>query len=274
MINIFGNNRSVGPPGPRGRNAFDLVRWANIAAVRMYRESELINFYFNTKTDGIIFDKKQPVGLNNRGTGQNAKFIGKDFPKVLEIKHGFYMLELKHSIFKIESVRTATTSPSSVIIALTFKSLSFLKEPRTLFSNENGTRAIEHRDKMIKDRRIGILTIYSSGTKKEIFFDSTDWTALFIQYTCIKGVVNCDYILNERYGSLESGEEDKKEDYALYIGGHPRKLHPKDAHHAMGSFEMYYADFEDGNYTLSEEFKTCIIKDISKRVEEEEEKDN
>ena len=66
MFNAFGDNRSAGIAGPAGKNAFDLISWTPLAARRIFRESEKINIYFDTATDGVIYEKEKPVGLKNR----------------------------------------------------------------------------------------------------------------------------------------------------------------------------------------------------------------
>ena len=267
MINIFGNNRSSGPPGPpepSGKDAFDLIKWAPEAVRRIFRESESVNIYFNTPTDGIIFKGDKPVGLKNHGREDNAQFIGQDFPKIVRIKRDKYMIELKDSIFKIGFIQSATTPPSTAIFVLSFKSLSISKEPRILFSNETGTRAISLTDKNFDGSYAGVLKIYSSGVEEEILFNRQEWAALLIQYTSIENRVYCQYILNETKGTLDVGIEDTKESSALYIDGHPDKI---SAHHAVGSFELYYVEGE--GYELSEKMQKCLIQGVLERVDEE-----
>ena len=176
------------------------------------------------------------------------------------------MIELKNSIIEIKPITSATTSPSTAIFALSFKSLSISEEPRILFSNENGTRAISLKDRIVRGIYVGVLTIYSSGVQEEILFNNREWMGLLIQYTCIHDIVYCQYMLNYVTGTLDMVSQDK-EDLTIYIGGHPKK---SKAHHAMGSFEMYYTEFEEGDYKLSKIMQTCLIRDILDRVEGDE----
>ena len=44
-----------------------------------------------------------------------------------------------------------------------------------------------------------------------------------LQYTCKNGVVYSQYRTADTTGFLELGKENPKDDYILYIGGHPEK---------------------------------------------------
>lgn len=248
----------IGPVGPPGKDAFNLIQWTPHSVRRMFRESEIINIFFDTKTDGIIFKNKKPVGLKNRGIGPPVVMI-ENFPKLTQIKHAKYMMELNNSLFKVNPVKTGTTSPSLVIFALSFKALSNSTLPRFLFSNENITRAISIKE----GDEVGILKIHSSGIEKEVEFDYTEWAVLLVQYRCVDHIVYCQYNLNDESGSLEPKKQDEKDSDSLYIGGHPNKNR---AHHAVGSFEVYYS--ENGDEFLSDEMSKCLMSDILDRVGE------
>ena len=82
-MNPFGDDRSFGIPGRSGKDAFDLVRWAPVAIRRLYRESECVNIYFNSATDGLVFNNDhKPIGLLNHRLSDNAIFYGEKFPRV------------------------------------------------------------------------------------------------------------------------------------------------------------------------------------------------
>ena len=262
-----GDRGPAGAVGPRGKDAFNLIQWSQNAFKRIFRESASVNIYFNSLTDGIVFKERKPIGLKNRGLEGDANFIGQTFPRLLRIKSDRYMIELKNSIFKIDPISMGTTSPTTSIFALSFKSLSISTKPRILFSSENGTRAISLQDRLIEGVYRGILTIYSSGVQKEIRFNNREWAGLLIQYTCIDKMVHCQYIFNEQTGTLDMGAQDKEDDYTLYIGGHPKK---SKAHHAMGSFEMYYNFIDEGDYKLSKIMQKCLIRDILDRIDPDE----
>ena len=258
---------SPGKDGSAGKDAFNLIQWSPNAFKRIFRESASVNIYFNSLTDGIVFKERKPIGLKNRGLEGDANFIGQTFPRLLRIKSDRYMIELKNSIFKIDPISMGTTSPTTSIFALSFKSLSISEEPRILFSSENGTRAISLQDRLIEGVYRGILTIYSSGVQKEIRFNNREWAGLLIQYTCIDKMVHCQYMFNEQTGTLDMGAQDKEDDYILYIGGHPKK---SKAHHAMGSFEMYYNFIDEGDYKLSKIIQKCLVRDILDRIDQDE----
>ena len=268
MINIFGDNRATGPRGPKGEDAFDLIKWAPIGVKRLFRESELVNIYFNSATDGVIYSKDQkPVGLKNRGLGTDAKFLGKKFPEIKQIKYHNYMILLKDSLFEIEPARAATANFSTAIFLFTFKSLGrSVNEPRYLFSNKSGSRAASFEERKIKEQYVGVLKIFNSGSTEEIIFAEGDWTGILIQYTCKNGVAYCQYRTNDVSGCLDPKPQGSEIDHKLYIGGHPKKL---GANHAMGSFELYYSPItEKEDYILSEKMQKCLLTDVLDRVDE------
>ena len=194
MINIFGDNRITGLRGPKGEDAFDLIHWAPHGVKRLFRESEQVNIYFNSATDGIIYSEdKKPIGLRNHGLGPNANFLGKKFPDIQQIKHDNYMIKLKDSVFEIKPIQVGTSNPSTAIFLLSFKRLEReLNKPRYLFSNKSGTRAMTVEEREIRGRTIGVMKIFSSGSEKEIFFpEEGDWTGILIQYVCKNGMVYC-----------------------------------------------------------------------------------
>ena len=144
MYNAFGDNRSLGIAGPPGKNAFDLISWIHHAARRMFRESERINIYFDTATDGVVYKDDKPVGLKNRTGGPSINSIG-SFPLIIQIGSGPYMMELQNSLFKNNS-ETGVIAPSFVLFALSFKGMTVNTIPRFIFANQNFTRAISIQD--------------------------------------------------------------------------------------------------------------------------------
>ena len=263
-MNRFGDNLSVGPRGKRGKSAFDLISWVPHAALRMFRESEKVNIYCNTETDGIVFKDKIPIGLKNRGIGPDAISLH-TFPKITRIHHDRYCMEFKNSLFKVTPV-VSGFSPSTIIYAMTFKGLGHSEVPRYLFANETLSRGVSVSGSVWTSETY--LTIHSAGKTKDIPFDATEWNGLFIQYKYEIGVVSCRYIFNDQSGILPDGTEDKQRSNILYIGGHPLTDY---AYHAIGSFEMYH--LERAEY-LDDKMGQFMVNDILERVDEEILKDN
>ena len=175
------------------------------------------------------------------------------------------MMELQNSLFKINS-ETGVIAPSFVLFALSFKGMTVNTIPRFIFANQNFTRAISIQDVLKDGNYERILTIYSSGTSRNITFDRNEWCTLMVQYRCLDQVVYCRYILNEQVGELEPGATDKLDNHTLYIGGHPQKHTKESAFCAVASFEMYYS--ENGTDFLPEKMAQCLIEDILDRVDQ------
>ena len=82
------------------------------------------------------------------------------------------MIKLKDWIFEINPIQTGTSNPSTAIFLFSFKRLERkLNEPRYIFSNKNGTRAmsVEEREIGVHRCTIGVMKIFSSGSEKEFF---------------------------------------------------------------------------------------------------------
>ncbi len=175
------------------------------------------------------------------------------------------MMELQNSLFKVSRIPTGVTAPSFVLFALSFKGMTVNMIPRFIFSNQNFTRAISIQDVLKNKKYERILTIYSSGTSKNITFERSEWCTLMVQYRCLDQAVYCQYILNEQAGELDPGMADKQDNHTLYIGGHPDKHSKESAYCAVASFEMYYS--ENGTDFLPEKMAQCLLEDILKRVD-------
>ena len=158
-MNVFGDNRNIGPPGQPGKDAFDIMKWMPMAGVQFYRQQETVNFFFKNETDGLIFEKNKPIALKNHGVDKliNGKFLGKKFPKLGRVKNGPYYLLLKDSIFHIENVQLGTVATSTVEFALTFRALKYNRTPGVLFSSHSGSRSLSVFYKTIHGREVGVV---------------------------------------------------------------------------------------------------------------------
>ena len=76
MVDVYGSSKR-GPPGPpgesgplgkKGKDAFELYKWCPSSMLRMFRENEACNFYFNTAHDGIL----KGGGLKDRNGKRNV----------------------------------------------------------------------------------------------------------------------------------------------------------------------------------------------------------
>ena len=124
MTNHFGGLRgNRGPPGQKGADGFSLHQWFPAATLKMFRESESCNFYFNSETDGIVKKDEKGIGLLNRTGGNNALLIRGNFPRFIRLKTSRYAVELKASLFEIKDMDAALVHPSIAVFALTFKPL-------------------------------------------------------------------------------------------------------------------------------------------------------
>ncbi len=259
-----GDRGEKGVDGVAGLNIF--LKWFPDSAVRMFRESESVTFYFNDAKDGIVWEdetkKTKPVGLLNRGSGENATLVTPTvFPEIAKLKTGKYMMQLNKTLFEIPNIYTATNDDSIVIFALTFKPLTVSMKDCYLFTNATGSRAVSIQN--------NILHIRGPGSFTEIIFDPKEWNTLLVQYSFIDGRSECFFMINGRRGTLHHPGTPSKPDDKLYIGGHPT-IEGSSIHTAIGSFEVYYMDDPNKNdYILSNDMCSLLVEDIESRVIEE-----
>ena len=103
----FGLSRvSRGPPGPPGRDAFDLHLWCPEALLQLFRESEVCTYFFNTAADGLITQGTgKAVGLRDRYGKKHAMCL-KNFEKPIK-EQEIYVLPLQGALYKIDRVMLA-----------------------------------------------------------------------------------------------------------------------------------------------------------------------
>ena len=179
-MNIFGDNRRYGAPGPPGRDAINIVGWTPDGLLKMFRQSTKVSFYF-TETNGIWYDdKKQPIGLLNHGKGEyNAKCL-ENFHKPARV-HGVYALPFDRTIYKISDIGAALVEPTICFIAFTFKISKELEPDKeyTIFTNNSGSRGV-----VISRKTINIL---GAQVRQELTYDISEYNTMLIQWSNVSG---------------------------------------------------------------------------------------
>ena len=265
MVDVFGSASRhqgkqgrlgpVGPTGPPGKNATDVSLWCPSGVLEMFRRDEQCTFYFNTKTDGILYDKQKPIGLKDR-YGNNNAICQQNFYKVIKVDD-VYGIELKNSLYKISDVRTATAPPSICVIALEFKVSKELTESSYLICNENLNRGVK-----ISKESLDIL-----GTDSlKLAYDYREWNTLIIQYCCLKNAESiCYFDLNDRQGSFIP-HKNIKDCWSFFIGGHP----DEEEHFApvvITNLEVYYnSDPLPDPCTLPKGLLKALKKDLNEKT--------
>ena len=201
----FGLSRvSRGPPGPPGRDAFDLHLWCPEALLQLFRESEVCTYFFNTAADGLITDGQgHPAGLKDRNGKKHAMCL-KKFEKPIK-EQEIYVLPLQGALYKIDRIMLALHPPSMLVVALTFKVSKPLTGKHYIFSNESKSRGVY----ITKD----FLNI--CGTDPLLLkYEYRDWNRLIIQYSNFSTIGGC----------------------RRYLGGHPKEKQP--ANVEVSNFEI------------------------------------
>ena len=255
-VNIFGNRILNGKNGKDGKDGLNLVHFLPEKIKSWYRKSELIWMYFNTHKDAIIYDKnKNPIGLNNHGTGSEAMFGGTKFPEIKGLfEHERIRIintETQIEFFKFEYTKTATSENSTAVFCISFKEISKCPDWRILFANETSMRGLA-----VKSRK---LQIWCGQEKKEIEYDSKQFCILFLEYNCYGDSTKCFYDTGPAHGKIESNEKSSITKH-LFFGGYPQLL---GANHEISSFEMHYTPYIA---RLTDDMRDLLRKDIKSKI--------
>lgn len=248
-----------GPPGPAGKDAFDMAGWIPKALLKMFRENSDCSFYFKSETDCIWYDeKKQPIGLLNHGNSDFNAMCLSHFHKPVHIHGKFYALPLDHTIYKISNIGTALIEPSIIFVAFTFKISRELEPGKDyiIFSNNTGSRGIT-----ISSKAINIL---GAQARQELTYDAAEWNTMLIQWSAISDEEDrCFFYLNERRGFFRPHKHEE-ESRDLYIGGHPERGECAPIH--LTRFDVYQRAWSGtgkiDNYLIPREICELILNDI------------
>ena len=249
-----------GPRGFPGKDALDINNWFPVSVVRMFRESEYCTFYFNTETDGILYEGAKAIGLKDQGGRQNALCL-QNFQKPIKIgKH--YGLPLNGAVYKIPSIPTAVAPHCILIVALSFKVMSELSdENHYIFSNNTGTRAVSITKKS--------LNIWGTQELSELEYDYRDWNTLLLQYSCMENTENdkCFFSLNGKRGFVRPRPYKFGPDNDIFLGASSKMTNYGNV--VIGSFEVYNKIFEKTppTYLIPDEIYKLIEEDIGTRAD-------
>ena len=248
-----------GPRGFPGKDALDINNWFPVSVVRMFRESECCTFYFNTETDGILYEGAKVIGLKDQGGRQNALCL-QNFQKPIKIGI-HYGLPLNGAVYKIPDIPTAVAPHCIVIIALSFKVMSKLSnENHYIFSNNTGSRAVSITKKS--------LNIWGTHELLDLEYDYDGWNTLLLQYSCMEKTENdkCFFSLNGRRGFFRPRQYNI-EDNDIFLGGTSKMTNYGNV--VIGSFEAYNKIFEKtpDKYLIPDEIYKLVEEDIKFRVD-------
>ena len=230
MVDVYGSKRGAqgpprepGPPGKKGKDAFELCKWCPISMLRMFRENEACNFYFDAADDGILEGGK---GLKDRTGKRNAMCL-QNFEKPIKVDN-IYALPLRGAVYKVKDITLALAPTTIAVVALSFQVLSEANKGY-IFSNTSNTRGVS-----VTKKTINIL-----GTSLELEHHD-GWNTLIIQYPCInEKEMKCSYVFNGDKGTFTQKRE--KTDHTLLIGEKGKK-----ANVLLGSLELYCKTYCDG----------------------------
>ena len=234
----FGQGRtSRGPPGPRGKDAFDLHLWCPSGLLNLFRESESCTYFFNTLSDGILTKQGKPVGLKDR-YGENHAICLKNFEKPTQL-YEIFVLPLEGALYKIQNIQQALAPPTIAVFALSFKVSKPLTGVHYIFANQAKSRGV-----YITEKSLNIC-----GTDPlQLEYNYKNWNRLIIQYTCFEGHNRCSFLLNGNKGFFTKNDHTER-DRVIYVGGHPSEENSSDVY--IANFEIYSKAFDlDANLTF------------------------
>ena len=290
MVNVYGEDRKRGPPGPPGedgppgkrgpsgkqgppgeqgkqgppgeqgkpgKDGFSLSGWTPKALLKMFRENTDASFYFQKGIDSILYEKGEPIGILNHGNSDFNAICLSHFHKPVQV-HDTYALPLNHTIYKITDIGSALVEPTILFVAFTFKLMEKLEEEKdyTIFTNGNGSRGVA-----ISSKTINIL----GAVHQELPYDSGEWNTMIIQWSNVSGGEDeCFFYLNEHRWSIRPRkyQEDSRD---IYIGGHPTSGQCAPIY--LSRFDIYLREWssshaEISDYLVPKEMCKLILNDI------------
>ena len=212
MVDIYGCAKrgppgppgESGPPGKKGKDAFDLYKWCPSSMLRIFRENEACNFYFDTADDGIL----KGGGLKDHNGQRNAICL-QNFEKPTKVNN-IYALPLRGALYEVKDISLALAPTTIAVVALSFQVLPEANGGY-IFSNKSTTRGVS-----VTKKSINIL-----GTSLELEHHD-GWNTLIIQYPCInEKEMKCSYVFNGDKGTFTQKRE--KNDHTLLIGEKGKK---------------------------------------------------
>ena len=250
----FGQGRtSRGPPGPPGKDSFNLYLWCPSALLQLFRESESCTYYFDTAVDGIIKEGKR-TWLKDR-FGKNNAVCLKDFEEPRKYQD-IFILPLQGALYKIERIQQALFPPSIVVFAFTFKIAKPLTGEHYIFTNQTKTRGV-----FISE------TLNICGADPLLLeYEKRDWNRVIVQYSSFDFGGRCFFILNGRKGFFNKKSE-REMDHILFLGGHPEEKRSADVF--ISNFEIYSKTYNmetKPDYLLPKEITNLIDKSYTERI--------
>ena len=257
-----------GPPGPPGKDALQLDVWCPKSITQQFRSSATCCFYFDSKTDGIVYDKGIAKGLKNRVGDEKNAICLRAFNTPVQTGKSFSIPLSTDTCFEISRIPSAILPRTVFIVAFSFRLIKPITDdlPYYIFSNTTSTRAVT-----LKKDWLDIAGCAKGSP--QLKYLKKNWNYLIIQYSRVtsEGDDRCFFILNGRKAYFEPTvfENDAQE---LYIG-HKIK---KSANIELNYFEVHSKHFPQSidEYVLPETFSTLLWNDMKQRVsrfEEEEE---
>ena len=255
-----------GPPGPPGKDALQLRIWCPESIVQQFRASATCCFYFNSRTDGILYDStgKIPKGLKNQVDKEEHNAIClKGLKPPVKTGKSYSIPLTTDTCFEISRIGSAIKPKTVFIIAFSFKLIKPIKDdlPYYIFSNTNSSRAVTLRKDWID------IAGCARGSP-QLKYLKDGWNIMLIQYSRVTREGSddrCFFILNGRRGYFEPVVY-KNDERALYIG---HKSKPS-ANIELNYFEVHTKHFSElsgvGEYLLPETFSTLLLEDMEQRM--------
>ena len=258
-VNIFGFRRIWrGATGAKGKDGLS-IRWFPESIARMFRENSICTYFFDTLTDGLVYDEKGAVvGLKNRSGSPMAKIM-RNFQGLQRLKTGKYGVVLENTLFEIKNVELGVTSPTISAVCFTFKIETTSTESRFLFSNNDCSRALSLR----KDR----IQVWAEDQEPDLEteFETREWNTVFIQFSYFNKNQRDSFIQvndDEPVNFVTNGSEITED--SLWIGGKPTG--EAFAHGVIGSFQLYVKIMEEEPFLVPEKIYEPVMTSAEERV--------
>ena len=212
-MNVFGDKRADGPPGPAGPPGTGLsYGFFRKQMAQWLLDNCAFSCYFPDYKSGFIYDKeKVKIGIKNRVGGRDAT-SKKEIEGLVRIRKDFagFALKFSNSLYEIEKFDLASGARMRAILVFAFKVADYAENYQYMFYTKDGSRSV-----YLKAMHLVIQGSKTDSGAVAVKYKVGEWNKCFIVFSTVPGMSY--YHINDIFGTFETVREDHAK-FTLCIG--------------------------------------------------------